>query len=190
MMDPCIRTCGCRCPARRAISAARQGLLEKLCDPRAVRANLQQVGPAQSERTALRPKGRVGEHTAGWPRAKRANGTAAHLGLSSQCCNGACIARNHALQHPRQSPSVRVCGRGAPRPNLRLPGPVRCGGACTVHHTGPASRLGRSVRVCECGALRPDLRLPRPVREQRILGRQQRLVQVVNPDLPAQGTGV
>ena len=69
-------------------------------------------------------------------------------------------------------------------------GPCRrfCNSACAAQDMSPAFRQGRSVRACNCGALRPDLRLPGPVREQRILGRQQGLVQVVDPDLPPQRT--
>lgn len=128
MMDPCKRTCGCRCLARRAMSTARHDLLGNLCNQRAVWANLRRAGPAHD--------GKAG---------------------------------------------MRHCSH-------RRPMQAFLHSACAAQDMSPAFRQGRSVRACDRGALRPDLRLPGPVREQRILGRQQRLVQVVDPDLPAQGS--
>jgi len=54
-----------------------------------------------------------------------------------------------------------------------------------------SSRLAPGHLRAVGAATRPDLRPPRPVRQQRVLRVQQRLVQVVQPDLrPATSTGV
>ena len=54
MMDPCERTCGCRCHTRRAMSAARQGVLGALCNQRAVWASLRHAGPAHDVYVGMR----------------------------------------------------------------------------------------------------------------------------------------